>query len=1332
MKRLLLIAVTFLLTVKTAYGQEVIPDFYKGPGLEPNRSYVNQSFHEHIDPFNGSLQLHYVDIHIPGNGGFDLQVTRSYNSAAVNESNPNAFFGSAGVGWSIHFGRVIYKSTIGPCGGSLYTDTLKDAVLELPDGSTQILASSAIAGATFISTRRWQAACTGSGMTVYSPDGIRYDLNQAVSVPNGTSSPFGAFYATRISDRNGNYATISYTSSGSPQVSTITTSDGRQVNFSYYAIGNNELTPRISTITSLDSTGNRVFTYGYTAIAGNFGGYQLTSVTRPDGTKWQYQYLGNLNATVPGGFRLNRVTYPEGGTIAYSYGSSSGDYVFFDSVNNTQSRTTVIKSKVTSDGGNWAFSYSPGAVGNYDTTTVATPSGTVTYRHIGPNYATGGSLWMVGLLMQKQIGSSQTETYNWASQLISNQNFKRPGAWQTTRLDSTTNAAVLTSKTIVRDGASHTTTYSGFDTYGNPSTVVESGPNGGSRTTSLTYYQNLSLWILHQVQNETVSNGGIQITRSFDGVGNLLSITKDGVSTTHRYYSDGSISQTTYPRSLTHSYSSYKRGVAQVETQPEGVLLSRSVSDSGNILSDTNGNSHTTAYSYDGLNRVTRITPPLGNVTIISYGAASKSATRGGLTETTLYDGFGRPASITLGGIARSYSHDSLSRLTFASNPNDTVGTSYQYDILDRVTFVTNSDASTRLITFGTATKTVRDERSNSTTYAFRAYGDPNQQFLMSVYPPDSSANIVIGRNVKDLVTSITQGGITRGYGYDGRGFLTSVTNPETGSTVYGRDDANNMTSRTVGTSGTTAFGYDGQNRLYSEVYPGSTPSVIKTYTYTHKLATATSSVATRGYQYDANENLISESLTIDGLGFGLTYGYNGNDQISSLTYPVSGRIVSYSPDVLGRPSLVSGFINGIGYWSSGQVSQINYANGTTSSYGQNNRLWPSSFQTGTNSVTYLSSSYGYDGLGNLTSITDSVDNSYNRGLNYDVLNRLNTISGPWGSGSLSYDGTGNLLTQSLGSSSLSYSYNSNNQLGSVSGSRTASYNYDAYGNVTTAGSRAYGYDGAPNMTCANCTDPMAEQYQYDGLNRRVSTIKFGVKTYEFYDFNGHLLVELTPSVSNRLVEHLYLGGKRIATVGPAPTSTSLPAQVMAALAGQTVTFTATVAGGAAPSGTVSFFDGASLLGTVPVAAGRAPLTTSFQTLGVHTLTATYSGDGSNFGSSTTATLTVLSSTTAAQPAGGTSPSAVASKPTTLSATVSGSSPTGTLTFYDGSTLLGTAALTSGTGTITTTFTTAGSHTITIVYSGDANNPPSVATVTEVVTLPPEQLVPILELLLDN
>ena len=283
------------------------------------------------------------------------------------------------------------------------------------------------------------------------------------------------------------------------------------------------------------------------------------------------------------------------------------------------------------------------------------------------------------------------------------------------------------------------------------------------------------------------------------------------------------------------------------------------------------------------------------------------------------------------------------------------------------------------------------------------------------------------------------------------------------------------------------------------------------------------------------------------------------------------------------------------------------------------------------------------------------------------------------------------------------------------------------------AGTKGFAYDGAPNMVCANCSNPVARvDYQYDGLNQRVSSSKGGVTTYEFYSFNGNLLTEFTPSLSNRLAEYIYLGGKRVATIGPAPTTIGLPAQTLTAVAGQAITFTATVGGGSSPSGTVSFNDGATPLGTAAVVSGRSALTTTFQTLGTHSLGAVYSGDGANFGSSTRATANVLSATTITAPAGGSGFKAVAGKSTTLAAHINGNSPTGTVSFYDGSTLLGTANLVSGTGSIRTTIAIVGTHTITIVYSGDANNAPSSATTTLVATLPIEQLIPILQLLLED
>src|SRR5262249_19016557 len=161
-----------------------------------------------------------------------------------------------------------------------------------------------------------------------------------------------------------------------------------------------------------------------------------------------------------------------------------------------------------------------------------------------------------------------------------------------------------------------------------------------------------------------------------------------------------------------------------------------------------------------------------------SYGQDFKSASRGALTEHTTYDGYGRPTVVTLGGIQRTYGHDSLGRMTFESAPGASTGTSYRYDALDRIDRVTRADGQQVTMTYGAGSKTVTDERGRSTRYTYRAYGDPDMQFLMTVSAPETSASISIVRNGKDLVTSATQAGFTRSFGYNTAGYLTSVVQP--------------------------------------------------------------------------------------------------------------------------------------------------------------------------------------------------------------------------------------------------------------------------------------------------------------------------------------------------------------------------------------------------------------------------------------------------------------------------------------------------------------------------------------------------------------------------
>src|SRR5205823_2635985 len=92
-------------------------------------------------------------------------------------------------------------------------------------------------------------------------------------------------------------------------------------------------------------------------------------------------------------------------------------------------------------------------------------------------------------------------------------------------------------------------------------------------------------------------------------------------------------------------------------------------------------------------------------------------------------------------------------------------------------------------------------------------------------------------------------------------------------------------------------------------------------------------------------------------------------------------------------------------------------------------------------------------------------------------------------------------------------------------------------------------------------------------------------------------------------------------TVQQATTSTNLSSSAATATAGQAVTFTAAVSSNAgAPTGTVYFYDGTTLLGTGTVVNGVATFTTSGLSVGNHYITAVYGGDA-NFSGSTSQTL---------------------------------------------------------------------------------------------------------------
>ena len=94
-------------------------------------------------------------------------------------------------------------------------------------------------------------------------------------------------------------------------------------------------------------------------------------------------------------------------------------------------------------------------------------------------------------------------------------------------------------------------------------------------------------------------------------------------------------------------------------------------------------------------------------------------------------------------------------------------------------------------------------------------------------------------------------------------------------------------------------------------------------------------------------------------------------------------------------------------------------------------------------------------------------------------------------------------------------------------------------------------------------------------------------------------------------------------------------------VAGQAVTFTATVSpvspGSGTPTGTATFMDGSTTLGTAALGGGTASFTTSALAVGTHSIKVVYSGDA-NFKTSTSSVLSqVVQSSAEVIVAGGTS-----------------------------------------------------------------------------------------------
>ncbi|MBU0945940.1 MAG: cadherin-like domain-containing protein [Proteobacteria bacterium] len=400
-----------------------------------------------------------------------------------------------------------------------------------------------------------------------------------------------------------------------------------------------------------------------------------------------------------------------------------------------------------------------------------------------------------------------------------------------------------------------------------------------------------------------------------------------------------------------------------------------------------------------------------------------------------------------------SYSRDAVGRITALIQP-DTTTWSYEWDSMGNLTVLTEPNGSNQHRFTYTPINLLETYRSPLGAVERFSY-NKDSQLTRREYPSGSGIDWL----------------------YNDKDQLTSVQTPE-GNHSFSYSDTTGQLSQAISRDGQVVdYSYEGgllSGSAWSGVVSGSVA-----YTYNNDLLVSQLQYgwATLPLSYD-NDNLLTSIGTINlsrdadngiltGLSdgdFQLGYGRNSFGEISSVTASQGATLYSatYSYDDLGRISQKVETIGGTShswdyvYDTVGQLTTVRRDSTTVESY-------------------------GYDNVGNRTSINNSLtgDNLTATDFSYDADNKLQTAG------------------------TTTYSYDPDGRLNAVSGEH--SYHYTTDG---TLGS-------------VDLADGRQITYQYDHLQRRVSRSVDGLRTHAW--LYGQGLMPLVEYESDNSLRTLFI-----------------------------------------------------------------------------------------------------------------------------------------------------------------------------------------------------------------
>lgn len=708
----------------------------------------------------------------------------------------------------------------------------------------------------------------------------------------------------------------------------------------------------------------------------------------------------------------------------------------------------------------------------------------------------------------------------------------------------------LTDVTSVSEGNNYTTHY----TYDDPTipweqvgeiiqkTEALSWPE--AQTTSYTYTHRTDDPFLLTQSTKTINSvvdpqQNKVTTTSYDSQGNILSRQESGYvfingvatpktyTTTYQYNSLGQLTQIDGPRTdvsdittiqyyantsgqgnnrgqlmaivnalgQSTQFSNYDaNGNVGIITDPNGVITQRTYDERNRIKTITNQTTGAqTQYFYDIRGNLSYVILPEGNQINFTYNLANKL--------TAIQDSLGNKIQ---------YQYDVEGNRTHEET-RDPQGTlkkylDFTYDAYNNLKQIINPDSTYTEYTYDGRKNTTasKDPKNNTTTYTY----DPLSRIKQMTQP--LSTITLYGYDTQDNQASVTDpNGNNTQYWSDDFGRKNQANSPDTGITDYLYDEAGNLLQRYDAKETTVNYAYDALNRLTAIQFPLD-PNQNVTFTYdstsvTYGIGRLTGRTDPSGsytFYYDANGNLTKEEKTIDGVLYTTQHTYNNNNILTSITYP-SGRVITYTPDQIGRISQVSTTLNGnpktlasaITYLPYGGITGLTYGNGLTLTQGYDNQYRISSIVIG----SILNLAFGYDPNGNITSILDVVN--------------------PPGGEVLETPGT--------------YTYQTGtNKLTHIEGTSPIDFGYDANANITSETGWTYQYDLSNQLIRVLQDTTQVAEYTYNGAGQRIKKVTQTETRIFHYDLRGHLIAETNQS-GQMLAEYIYLGDQFLAMIKP-------------------------------------------------------------------------------------------------------------------------------------------------------------------------------------------------------